>query len=103
MSGIGNEELIELASLQRKIDHQPCSEKEIDAFERKLAQLTSHDFIVMTLAVKLLEGNPYSVTTDNPDTVRRCRALADRMGATVEEFRDGGSISQIIFHPAARQ
>ena len=52
MSHIANEKMVELAALQRKIDHGLSSTTvDLRHFERALAEFTGHDFIIMSLAV----------------------------------------------------
>jgi hypothetical protein len=103
MNDIENERLVQLAALQRKIDHGESAilTMEMDHFQRMLAEFTVHDLIVMSLAVMLLEGKTYRVTADSPETVRRCKSLADHMGASLEEIRESAHLTQIIFRPAS--
>ena len=104
MSEIANQKMVELAALQRKIDHgQSSTTIDLHHFQQALADFQDHDFITMSLAVMLLEGKSYSLAGDNPDTVSRCKSLAEHMGASVEEIREGGHLIQIVFRPASRQ
>jgi hypothetical protein len=48
------------------------------------AQLEPADYGAMFAVQAMLEGNPYSLTTDDPEDIRRCIAVANEMGATVE-------------------
>jgi hypothetical protein len=82
MSNIDNENLVEAAALQRKIDHDlSFSQEDLQRFEREIGKFNGSDFIIMSLAINLLEGKQYSISTDNPDTTNRCRSLAEHMGA----------------------
>lgn len=59
------------------------------------------------MAMKLLEGKPYCVSSDNPVSIERAKSLARHMGATIEERARGElwGINQptFMFHPAPRQ
>lgn len=98
-----NETIVEMATLQLKIDQGQPSTNDVHTYEQGLAGLSSGDFIVMNLAVKVLEGKQYSVTTDNAETVKRCRSLADHMGALVQEIFEGSGLTKIVFRPSSRQ
>jgi hypothetical protein len=49
------------------------------------------DIILSTLESHLRAGRWYHITTDNPETVRRARAFAERMGALVVELDAPGT------------
>jgi hypothetical protein len=89
-----------MAALQLKIDRGHPSTTDLHRFERGLAGLSGGDLIVMNLAVKLLEGKNYIVTTDNAETVKRCRSLADHMGASAEQIFEGSALTKIVFRPS---
>jgi hypothetical protein len=60
--------------------------------------------VTMTLASKLMDGKPYSVTSDNPEAITRCRSLAKHLGASVESIEESeAGTTTIIFRPASRQ
>ena len=102
MNNNDDKTIVELAALQLKIDGGSPSTNEVQKLEQGLAGLSSSDFAVMNLALRLLAGKNYSVTTDNVDTAKRCRSLADHMGASVEEVFEGGGLTKIIFRPSSR-
>jgi len=90
--------IVQLAALQLKIDRGNPSTDDVHKFEQGLAGLSGGDFMVMNLAVRLLEGKNYCVATDNADTAKRCKLLADHMGASVQEVR-GSGLTKILFSP----
>jgi hypothetical protein len=105
---ISIEEIVSLAALQRKIDlnspDEPASPSDMDAFKKDLDRLNSvRDFAMMTVARKLLDGKPYCITSDNPQTIKQFRSLAGHMGASVDECSDAGGLTKIIFGPPSRQ
>ena len=105
---ISNEEIVSLAALYRKIDldslGDQVSPSDMDDFKKGLDRLNSGGSIGMLMAArKLLEGKPYCITSDNPETIGRCRSLAGHMGASVDEFRAGGGLTKIILGPPSRQ
>jgi hypothetical protein len=57
--------------------------------------------VMLMVASKLLEGKPYAVTSDNPETIRRCISLAKHMGASIDEIRKGEFLTQLILVPAS--
>jgi hypothetical protein len=92
MNTISNEEIVSLAALQRKIqvdsfgDH--VSPSDIDDFKDGLNRLDITGFVLLGLAGKLLEGKSYSISSDNPETISRCKSLAEYMGASVNEISE---------------
>jgi len=103
---VTNEEIVSLAALQLKID-SPSSDKnpsDMDVFKMGLARFNdAGDCMMLMVAAKLLVGKPYCITSDNPETVSRCRSLAGHMGASVQELREGDGITRIILGPPSRQ
>jgi hypothetical protein len=101
---INNEKIVELATLMHKVD-QLGEGDEADAFQRELDQINSADTALVIFAGKMLEGKPYSITSDDPEgeNMTRHRALAQHLGATEELFTQGAVMTQIIFRPPARQ
>jgi hypothetical protein len=102
MSGIGDDEIVRLAALTLK---DLKKEENSDELEREMAQLSKIDFMLVHFATKLMSGLSYNVTSDNPQAIARCRALAGRLGAQEEtrEPRVEGLPPQIMFRPPARQ
>jgi hypothetical protein len=87
MNNIRNEEIVSLAALQRKIDLDSLDDRvspaDINDFKNRLNRLDVNGFVLLSVAGKILEGKSYSITSDSPETIRRCRSLAKHMGAFV--------------------
>jgi uncharacterized protein (UPF0179 family) len=75
---ITNERIIEVAKLVLSM-----TAAETEHFESLTAEFTGQDCVLATVAERLLQGRRYTVHSDNPETIRRCRSLAADMGATV--------------------
>jgi TusA-related sulfurtransferase len=54
------------------------------------------------LAYKLLSGERYGITTDNPESVRRARSIAVDLGATIQELEQDDGMTQMVFAPAVK-
>lgn len=76
--------IIELAALGVSIESEEETAK-IERFTAGLGKLNKPEGIVFGVAYKMLQGLPYSVRTDNPETIANVRALAKQMGASVSE------------------
>ena len=91
------EEILALAALQRKIDldslDDHVSPSDIDGFKKGLDRLDANGFVLLNVARKILEGKSYSITSDNPETISRCRSLAENMGASVNEIPEGNGLT----------
>jgi hypothetical protein len=102
-----HEEIVGLAALQLKIDLASQEGKacpsEMNIFKERLYRLDIIEIAMLFAATKLLQRKQYAVTSDNPQTISRCRALAKHMGAFVDEIRKGKGITQIILSPGPRQ
>ena len=80
-----NAKIIELAALMSKCD-QSESDDDLQLLNQELKQLTPKTAIALVMmAQKLLDGKCYSVSTDDPEDIRRCIAIAHLLGATVED------------------
>jgi hypothetical protein len=55
-----------------------------------------NDFRIEHITAKLMAGKPYFVATDNPATVKRMLALAEELGASIEEFVEGDGMTTIL-------
>jgi hypothetical protein len=92
MNNISNEEIVSLAALQRKIDldslDDHVSPSDIAGFKEGLGRLDATGFVLLNVAEKILEGKSYSITSDNPETISRCRSLVKHMGAFVKEISE---------------
>jgi hypothetical protein len=101
---ISNEEIISLAALKRKIDlDNAVSSSDMDAFKKGLDRFGDAGIPMLMVAAKLLEGKGYQITTDNPETISRCRSLADHMGASIDVIRKDSWLTQMNFRPPSRQ
>jgi hypothetical protein len=67
------------------------------AFEADLEGLSRDDMALCCVASKLLAGRGYSISSDNPETFAKYRALAEHMGATVST--PGSPPRQIVLSP----
>jgi hypothetical protein len=65
------------------------------------AQLDDADALMTFFAADLMEGNRFSVTISNPEIISLHRALAQHIGASVEEIELGAS-TEMVFGPLAR-
>lgn len=95
-----DDEIVRLACLILAADLSAEGESEL---ERGLAQLNAADMPQVLFVSKILEGKPYSFITDNPETVRRSRALAQHVGASIKVIEQAAGITQIQFSPPSRQ
>jgi hypothetical protein len=88
----GIEEIVSLAALRLKIDFDSLddhvSPSDIVYFKRGLDRLDATGFVLLSVAGKILEGKSYSITSENSETIRRCRSLAEYMGAFVQEVSE---------------
>ncbi len=94
MTEIGNmpddqyQRIIEAATLMHRMQYLDEGEEleRVDrAFQAALSQLAPESTGVMMMVAKLLDGKPYSITGDNPDSIRLCIDLAHKINATVED------------------
>jgi hypothetical protein len=96
------EAVVTLAAVQREASlGNYVSPAEMENWTSGLNAL-DHPGLVM-LAAKLLEGKPYAVTGDDPDTVRRCLPLAEFIGASIQSITESDGITQIVFGPPSEQ
>jgi hypothetical protein len=93
-----DEEIIQTAHLMHAVDR---GEGDEDALKRALDTMDRSDQSAMALAGKLIEGLPYRITTDNPDTVARARTIARLVGGTVSSFEENGHMTSVVFVPSA--
>jgi hypothetical protein len=88
-----NEEIVRLAALRLKIDQDVAedsvSPSDLVGFKRGLAHLNALGFVLLGVAGKVLEGKPYAISSYSPETISRCKSLAEQMGAPVSETSDG--------------
>ena len=98
-----NREIIELATLYLAVDQSP----EDDILAERFSVALEHAFdtdsagaMQTWLAIKLLSGRPFELTSDNPETIRRARSIAADLGAMIEEFEQDGGSTRVVFKPA---
>jgi hypothetical protein len=74
----------------------------IARLEAAIKPMESGDIVLVMMAVKLLGGGQYGVSTDNPENARRVRSIATDLGATVDfvEMHEGQTVMQ--FTPPLR-
>jgi hypothetical protein len=77
-------------------------------FEAEIKQLNRTDaagVMLVMLARQLLSGRPYSLDTDNDDTVARVRSLAAHLGAIVTEHESqwGADHLSLLVVPGSKQ
>ena len=97
MADIGNmpddqyQRIIEAATLMHKMQYLDQGEEleRVDrAFQAALAPLYSEapaNIAALVMVQHLLDGKPYSMTSDNPDSIPLYIALAHAIGAWVED------------------
>jgi hypothetical protein len=71
--------------------------------EVALPQIDKNSVPLVVVAAKLIEGKQYGVSTDSPDTIRRCRLLAQHLGASLETIKEDDGRTSIILSPPPRQ
>jgi hypothetical protein len=92
-----NAKILEIAHLMLNVDANG-SHADRNRFEQELQRLGQADIMMALLVRKLLEGKRYFIATDNPETVRRSRGIAQQIGATVEEEK-GLDCTKMLFSP----
>jgi hypothetical protein len=101
------EGIIALAALQHRIDlsslRTDVSPAERETWTKGVNGLNSAGLRMLRLASKLLEGKPYAITTDNPETIRRSLPLADCIGASIQSVSERDGITKIVFGPPSAQ
>lgn len=98
-------EIVELAQLWQEISarDEVCPSC-MEALERGMKRLFQAGMFAMVMAARqLLQGEPYAITTDNPETVRLCIALAKHMGASVREIRKSDFLNKLVVVPASAE
>jgi hypothetical protein len=104
---IKNDEIIRIATLQRIVDIGSLVEtaplKDIHTNTTAFKHFEPVDGMLLLMTTKLLEGKPYLITTDNPETVRRAKSIATDIGASFEFIHEDDWTTQIRFDPALRQ
>jgi hypothetical protein len=103
-----NAKIIEVAVLMNKVDQLEDSGNEGEEFRRTVREFqTAHKLLepdemaMVQLASRLMTGKPFIVTSDNPESIRRDIALAQEVGATLDDPLHGpkAGITSIRFFP----
>lgn len=95
-----DDEIVGMAHLVLAVDAGKSPMSELD---QALTLRDISDGAALWLAVKLIEGKPYRIQTDNPATVSRARAIAALVGGTVASVEENAGMTSITFAPAHRQ
>jgi hypothetical protein len=96
---MNDEEIIRVAHLMHAVDRGADAKE----FDRALATMDSGEMSAMWLAVKLIEGMPYLVMSDNPGFVRRMRSVAARLGGVTALVETDGETTSLRFEPPGRR
>ena len=104
MPRLGNEAILELATVTLRDEISAADEAAFSAAYDEAAKRDPAAPVLVMLASKLMAGRPYSITTDNPETARRCSAFATWLGASIEEPTSDltGSRTSLVFTPQRR-
>jgi acyl-CoA reductase-like NAD-dependent aldehyde dehydrogenase len=111
---ITNERIVHIAGLQVQLDQQgaAASPEVRTEFLQAIGSLTTaRDSELVGMAAKLLAGEPHAVISDNGETIKACRSLAQHLGASaakprsIEEYKsfaeelgvEGDGDNMIIF------
>jgi hypothetical protein len=96
------DELLRLAALT-----ESESADDLRELERGLDRLDAADKPLAVFALKLLQGKPYAVTSNSPETLARYRAFADHVGAVIEVIEGvdwpAPGLTKIVFRPPPAQ
>ena len=95
--------IIEISALQHAVDNAPDDKALWEKFEAALEALPREDLTLVSLATKLLEGKPYRIITDNPETVARARSFAKYLGVTVTQVGQAENETSLLFEPPEKQ
>src|SRR6266478_7128174 len=83
-----NQKILEAAALSNQLEQMEDESEELERvygeYNAVFSQLSRDDIGTMMMAKSLLNGKPYSLVSDNTDSIRRTAALALEMGATVK-------------------
>jgi hypothetical protein len=91
-------QIIEAGALGAKLYPMKDGDQELEqtarAFDAALSHLPQHSGAVFMVS-KLLAGSPFLVTSNNPDNIALCTAVARELGATIEDS-NGGTWAELL-------
>jgi hypothetical protein len=91
------DQIVLIARMMVAVDR---GEGDEDEFQRMLdAPLDFSTLRDALLAAKLISGLPYHVISDNPETIRRARAIVQHVGGVVASIDMDGVTTSIRFDP----
>src|SRR6478672_10125987 len=85
-----HQQIIEAGKLALRLYHIENEDAELEqvgrAFDAALAPLRSDSgaMMAMMMVMNLLDGKPFLLTSNTPENIRRCIAIAHKISATVE-------------------
>jgi hypothetical protein len=97
-----SETIIEVAALRHKIDHPRDDDvrpNDLNTLKLKLASLEPGDVGLVEMVGKLMNGMRYSLSSDNPESIRRHTEVALAFGAKVEETALLPGLTSILITP----
>ena len=95
-----DDEIIELAQLVLAAEQSP-DDQELAAKVKKI-KCEGVDELLMRFANKMLQGKAYAIQTDNPETARRARSIATKLGVTPSRFEQSENDTVMLFEPPKR-
>ena len=100
MTAKTSETIIEVAALRHKIDHPRDDDpNDLNTLKLKLASLEPGDVGLVEMVGKLMNGMRYSLSSDNPESIRRHTEVALAFGAKVEETALLPGLTSILITP----
>ena len=94
--------ILAVAAMFIKAD-QSQTETDIDAFAHELEKMAQRDIVSTIMAIRLMQGRPYRLHSDNLETTNRLRRVAKHMGASAQLWTEADGRVVIEFSPPTRQ
>jgi hypothetical protein len=89
-------QIIECAELMHKLEQIEDKGEELETVHREwsgaIKALDNDEIGAMMTARKLIEGQPYRITSDSPRNVFLCMVITDVLGGTAELNHDGDPV-----------
>jgi hypothetical protein len=83
-------ELVALIDSTPNLDSNPEEAKRLGLkMDALISPLTAVERLLLLVAQKILEGTPFAVATDNPETAHRSRVFAGELGLPYRVFPPG--------------